>query len=236
LARASARQRELAVRMAMGATRWRIVRQLLTESTELAAVGAALGLALARLGTTVLSHNLPPVASNLADMVVLRPSLTILAFAVATTVGCTLLFGVLPALRATRADILTPLKESARGSRSGSRVVVDRGIVVAQVALALVLVCAAALFVQTLRNLKQLDGGPRSKQLLLGQIDTRGTVYAARGMATIYPTILERARQLPSVVSAAVSTTTPVFGGNTMRDLIRVAGFEPSHDEDFSAW
>jgi predicted permease len=101
LARATARQRELAVRMSMGATRSRVVRQLLTESFELAALGGVAGLGLSRLGLSILSHSLPSIA-DLVGMVAVRPSGTILAFTATTTLGCTLLFGVFPALRATR--------------------------------------------------------------------------------------------------------------------------------------
>ena len=236
LARAAARQRELAVRMSLGATRSRVVRQLLTESVEIAAFGAVLGVVLARLGTSMLSHNLPPAAGNLADMVVLRPSVSILAFAVATTIACTLLFGVLPALRGTRVDIVTPLKDGARGSGPRSRSLVDGGIVVAQVAMALVLVSAASLFVSTLRNLKQFDNEPALSRVLLAQIDTRGTIYSARGMTAIYPDLLERMRRIPGVTSVALSTTVPVFGGRSLRDFIRVPGFQPSDDGDYSAW
>ena len=235
LARASARRRELAVRMSMGATRSRIARQLLTESLELGLAGGVLGLVLARLGTILLSHNLPPVAINLADAITLRPSATILIFTAATTIACTLFFGVLPAIRAARVDVMTPLKDGGRTTRGG-RDVIDRGIVVTQVALALVLVCAATLFVTTLRNLERFDEAKGVSEVLLVGVDTRGTEYATRGMRPLAPDLLTALRGIPGVTSAAISSSVPVFGGRTMRDAIHVPGFEPRVDEDQSAW
>jgi predicted permease len=232
LARAAARQRELAVRMSMGATRSRVVRQLLTESFELAALGGLVGFGLSRLGLSVLSHNLPAMT----DLVAPRPSAIILAFTAATTLGCTLLFGVFPALRATRHDIVSPLKEGGRGSGRSRRFGADRGIVVAQVALALVLVSAATLFVATLRNLKQFDGGYGSTRILLTRIETRGTPYEKGGIMPFYEEILGRVRGIPGVTRAAMSSVVPVFGGRSMRDQIHVPGYEPAADEDMSSW
>jgi predicted permease len=236
LARATTRQRELAVRMSMGATRSRLVQQLLTESAQLALLGAALGFLIARLASAALAHNLPPSAGVLADRIVLQPNPTMLAFTGLTTLFCTLLCGVLPALRATRGDIVTPLKDGARGTRGGRGLATGRSIVVTQVALALVLVCAAALFVATLRKLKEFDGGYRSSRVLLAQIETRGTTYEPRGMEPLYAEIIDRVRRVPGVEVAALSSTLPVFGGRSSSNSIRVPGYEPPPDEDASAW
>jgi predicted permease len=235
LARAAARQRELAVRISMGATRSRVMRQLLTESLELAVLGGVVGLGLSRLGLSVLSHDLPSIA-KIPGTLVLRPSLPILAFTAATTLGCTLLFGVFPALRATRNDIVSALKEGGRHTRRSRRFGADRGIVMAQVALALVLVCTAALLAATLRNLKQFDGGYDSTRILLAWIDTRGTPYEQGGIMPLYPGILERVRATPGVSRAAMSSIVPVLGGRSMHDQIRVTGYEPAPDEDVSSW
>jgi len=235
LARAAARQRELAVRMSMGATRSRVVRQLLTESFELAVLGGVVGLGFSRLGLSILSHSLPSIA-DLVGMVAVRPSGTILAFTATTTLRCTLLFGVFPALRATRHDIVSPLKEGGRGTGRSRRFGVDRGIVIAQVALALVLVCAATLFVATLRNLKQFDGGYGSTRILLARIETRGTPYEQGGIMPFYEEILNRVRVTPGVRRAAMASVVPVFGGRSMHDQIHVPGYEPASDEDVSSW
>jgi len=235
LARAMARERELAVRMSMGATRSRIVRQLLTESFELALLGGALGLVLSRLGLNVLSHNLPSIA-EMSNLVALRPSPVILGFTALVTLGCTLLVGVFPALRATRNDIVSPLKEGGRGTGRSRRFSADRGIVTAQVALALVLVSAAALFVATLRNLKEFGGGYGSARILLATIETRGTPFESGGIMPLYRGILDRVRAIPGVSRAAMSSITPVHGGRSMHDQIHVIGYEPLPDEDVSSW
>ena len=229
LARAAARERELAVRMSIGATRGRLIQQLLTESLELAIAGGALGWLLAWLGTRALSHNLPPIAANLGERVTLRPSPTLLAFTAAVTLGSTLLFGVLPAWRATRAAVMTPLRDAAK--RGGSAWSLDRGLVVVQVSLALVLLCAATLFVATLRNLQELDGGYRTTKVLLAYVDTRGSSFERSGITPVYQGVLARLSALPGVTQAAASTTLPVFGGMRSMNQISVAGYTPQPDE-----
>ena len=234
LVRASARSRELGLRVALGATRARIVGQLLTESLLLALAGGLLGLALARAGTGLLAHGLPLGAAGLADAVALRPSGRILAFAAAATLAATLLFGVVPALRATGADLLTPLKGgTGPGARRGLRL--DRGLVVAQMALALVLVCAAGLLVATLRHLRDLEGVPDAAPVLLATAETRGTPHESRGVAPIHGALLERVRALPGVSGAALSTTVPVFGGRTRTMPVRVPGAERRDDDGATA-
>jgi predicted permease len=232
LARAAARERELAVRMSMGATRARLIQQLLTESLELAIAGGALGWLLAWLGTRTLSHNLPPIAANLSERITLRPSATLLVFTAAVTLGSTLLFGVLPALRATRADVMSPLRDAA--NRGGSAWSLDRGLVVVQVSLALVLLCAATLFVTTLRNLQEFNGGYRTTRVLLAYVDTRGGALERTGITAIYRDILARLSALPGVTSAAGSTTLPVLGGMRSMYQISVAGYTPQPDEQMT--
>jgi predicted permease len=188
------------------------------------------------MATAALSQNLPPLASALSERIVVRPSATMLAFTGFTTLFCTLLFGVLPALRATRGDIVTPLKDGARGTGAGAAMATDRSIVVTQVALALVLISAAALFVATLQKLKEFDGGYRSSRVLLALIETRGTRYEERGMEPFAADILERVRHVPGVEVAALSSSLPVFGGRSSRNGITVPGYEPATDEDASAW
>jgi putative ABC transport system permease protein len=230
LARAAARERELAVRTSMGATRGRLIQQLLTESVELAIAGGVLGWFFAWLGTRTLSHNLPPIAANLSERITLRPSVTLLAFTAAVTLGSTLLFGVLPALRATRADVMTPLRDAAK--RGGSGWSLDRGLVVVQVSLALVLLCAATLFVATLRNLQEFDGGYRTTRVLLAYVDTRGGQYERTGITPIYPDLLARLSALPGVTRAAASTTLPVMGGMRSGYRISIGGYTPQPDEN----
>ena len=235
LARATARRREIAVRMSMGATRSRLVRQLLIESLELALAGGFLGLVVARLGTSVLAHNLPPMAAGMSDVIALRPSPAILGFTIAVTFACTLLFGVVPALSATRTDIVSPLKEGTKTTGNHRWWSLDRGLVVAQVALALVLVCAAALFVTTLRNLRQFDGGYKTSRVLLVNLDVRQTPWESRGLRPLYPDIVARVGALPGAEQVAVGTTMPLFGGRS-RSRFAVPGYQPTPDEDMGAW
>jgi len=235
LARATSRRREIAVRMSMGATRSRLVRQLLVESLELALAGAFLGLVVARLGTSVLAHNLPPMAAGMTDVIALRPSPPILGFTIGVTFACTMLFGLVPALSATRTDIVSPLKEGTTTTGNPRWWSLDRGFVVAQVALALVLVCAAALFVTTLRNLRQFDGGYKTSRVLLVNVDVRQTPWESRGLRPLYPDIVARVRALPGVEQVAVGTTMPLFGGRS-RSHFAVPGYQPAPDEDMGAW
>jgi putative ABC transport system permease protein len=231
LARAAARERELAVRMSLGATRGRLIQQLLTESLELAIAGGAGGWLLAWLGTRTLAHNMPPIAANLSDRIVLQPSAMLLAFTAAVTVGSTLLFGVLPALRATRTDVMTPLRDAAK--RGGSGWSLDRGLVVLQMSLALVLLCAATLFVATLRNLQQeFDGGYRSTKVLLAYVDTRGSAHERTGISSVYQDVLDRLSKLPGVTRVAGSTTLPVLGGMRSMYRISIGGYTPQPDEE----
>src|SRR6185295_2086283 len=148
---------------------------------------------------------------------------------------CTLLFGVVPAFRATRADIMTPMKDGNTTARHRWWSL-DRGLVVAQVALALILVCAATLFVATLRNLRQFDGGYRSTHVLLAYVDTRGTPHESRGINAVYPDIVSRVARLPGVQQVAAAGTLPVFGGRVSRSRFSVPGYDPLPDESVESW
>jgi len=235
LARGTGRRRELAIRMSMGATRARMIRQLLAESIELAVLGGVVGFGVARLGIGLLAHYLPPISGPVAATIAGPPSPAIFVFTAAATIACTVLFGVFPAFRATRVDIVTPLKDGGRGARRAKRVGVDRGIVVAQVALALVLLCTATLFVATLRNLEGHDGGYGSTRVLLTTVETRGTSYEPQGMAPFYQDILMRVRATPGVKTAAMASILPVAGGRWSYGPIRIAGYTPAPGEEMNA-
>ncbi|HEV8363028.1 MAG TPA: ABC transporter permease [Gemmatimonadaceae bacterium] len=231
LARASARARELAVRLSLGASRWRVMRQLLIESGLLAGAGAVLGLMLAVWGTRAIAHYVPPsVMGPIGLLIAVRPQVTLLAFSVAVAVVCTGIFGVLPAIRATRFDIVASLRDAAgRAGRSPRAGRLDRAIVAAQVALALLLVSSAALLVETLRNLRDLNGGFDAVHLVVANIETRDSPYTT--LRPHYQEMLRRVNALPGVQVAAIGSTAPlIHAGGSMR-LISVPGYEPSPGE-----
>jgi predicted permease len=231
VARAEGRRSELAVRYSLGAERARLVRQLLTESLQLAVVGALFGYLCARAGLAAIASQLPPSAGTLSEVMTLRPHPVILGFTVVVTIACSALFGILPAWRATRVDIVGHLKDG--GQRSGGRRAdgVDRFLITAQVALALLLVTTAGMLVQSLTNLRRVDGGFNATNLLLVVLDARGTGYERSGILHLQGPLLERIRGLPGVRAAAASSAAPVFGGNTWITPVTTPYIDPGADE-----
>ena len=208
LARSTVRVRELALRQALGAHRMRIVRQLLTESLVLALAGGALGVGLAAVANRVLLQ----MISNGQDTIPLNVSLNLnlLAFATAVTVLTTLLFGTLPALRATRLDLSASLKSGQSGTAAGGRARVAKALVIGQVALSLVLMMAACLFLRTLNNLSHVDVGFNKENILRLDIDSsalglQGDDPRAKAM---YHEIEDRVSTLPGVETASFSAFT----------------------------
>ena len=200
LARAASRQREIGLRLAIGAGRARVVRQLLIESSFLSLIGAGVGLALAWLGgrflVTLVSSGPFSVKIDLA------PNWHILGFTMALGVATALAFGTAPALKATAATPLSVLRADSRTTASTSRLLPL--LVSGQVALSLVLLVGAGLFVRTLQNLQAVDTGFNSEGVLLVDLNTR------RGPLPL--TFLDDLRQVPGVVSASMSTNPPFSG------------------------
>ena len=159
LVRAAARERDTAVRMSLGASRSRVVRQLLTESVLLGALGTVVAVPFAAWGTLGVERMIPAPMAAYADVVRWHAKPVLFAFTMMTAVICVALFGVVPALRATRARFAESLKSGGRGTTRSGRRFLDRAVVVAQLSLALLLVTAASLLVATLRNLAREDGG-----------------------------------------------------------------------------
>jgi predicted permease len=209
LARAAARQREIAVRLAIGAGRGRIIRQLLTESALLSSLGASMGIGLAWLGSgylvTLLSSGPSQVAFDLT------PNWRVLAFTSAVAIATGILFGLAPAFQTTAAGPTPALKEDARMSRSRSRLL--SSLVSLQVALSLLLLIGAGLFVRTLQKLQSLDPGFRSEGVLLVDINGQREGYRDAALTAFYKELLDRVQQTPGVVSASISSFTPLSGG-----------------------
>ena len=210
LARGAARAKEIALRFAIGAGRGRVVRQLLTESVLLSIAGAALGLGFAAAGGRLLlavfsTGGFDPIALNL------RPDTRVLLFTSAVALATGILFGLLPALRATAAGPAAALKGgSGGGPRSRSRLL--PALVVSQVGLSLVLLIGAGLFVRTFQNLLQRDPGFRSEGVLVVDLDARRAGYNDAHLAALYEEILDRFREMPGVISASISVNTPLNG------------------------
>jgi predicted permease len=222
LARSTARARELAVRQALGAGRARIIRQLLTESLLLALAGGALGIAFAaaanRLLLRLISHGSDAIPLDVS----LHPRL--LAFTFAITVCTALLFGTLPALRATRLQLTDALKSGRGASASGARTPLAKVLVASQVALSLVLVMGASLFLRTLINLNRVDTGFNKDQVLRLDIDSTVTGYKGDDprLKALYKQIEERVGALPGVEAASFSAFT--FHEGSWNSMITVPG------------
>lgn len=213
LVRGTARGREIAVRRALGASRPRIVRQMLTESVLLAAIAAPVGFVLAFGMTTSLARWLPGELGPVADLARFTPAMSVLVFTGAACAVSALLFGVIPAIRATRPDLVSSLKSGGKASTGAGPSRLDRGVVVAQTAMTLVLVTGAALLVATVRNLERVDGGYARSNVIVATVDTRGSAYEREGVLPIHADILRRVNELPWVTQAGMSSEVPLFGG-----------------------
>ena len=202
LSRATGRQKELSVRLALGATRARLIRQLLTESVLLAAIGGTLGIVVGRWGQQLL-----PGAPGQASPLDWR----VLGFVIAVTTVTGIIFGIAPALRATRAEVSGALKENSR-SVSASRSVLGRSLVVAQVAISLVLLVGAGLFLRTLQNLRHADVGFNPRNVLLFRVNPVLNRYDSRKASLLYDQIGERLRAVAGVRSVSWSNNSLMSG------------------------
>ncbi len=211
LARAATRRRDLAIRLSVGASRGRLVRQLLTESALLSLGGTALGLVLARWGTALVpAVGLPPLSFFAHGRV--------LVFAVAASVLCVFLFGVAPAMAATRTDLATAVKEGAR-QQVDPRSRLRGTLTVVQVALAVLLLVGAGLFVHSLRNVEAIRPGMDLDHLLVGRIDLAIAGYDDTAAAAFLDRAADRLRHLPGVRGVSIAASTPLSGGITQMDF-----------------
>ncbi|MFN7993370.1 MAG: ABC transporter permease [Bryobacteraceae bacterium] len=234
LARATARQREITVRMAIGAARSRVVRQLLTESLLLSVFGSLAGLLFAVWG----SHGLVRLLSRTGRELELdvSPDLRVLGFTIGVAVLTGLLFGLAPALRATRISPNDVLKEHARGMVSGtSRFNLGNALIGGQVALCLVLLVGASLFLGTFRNLLSVDLGFKAQNVLLVNADAQQANIPKAQRSQVFQDIVARLRNLPGVLSASSSVLTPLshMGWN---NNLSPEGYTPKNKEDNMTW
>jgi predicted permease len=195
LSRATARQKELSVRLSLGATRPRLIRQLLTESLLLAAVGGALGILVGYWGQQLLpgQPDRPPTLDW-----------RVLVFVLAITVVTGIVFGIAPALRGTGMNVSSALKETSRGV-VGSKSLLGKVLLVVQIAVSLVLLIGAGLFLQTLQNLRRVDVGFNPQNLLLFRVNPSLNRYDEKKMTVLYRDMLDRLGTVPGVRAAAMS-------------------------------
>ena len=207
LARSASRGAEITVRLAVGAGRWRLVRQLLTESVLLAALGGAVGVLLAFWGKDALAAMGSTRGSFMPPGDDYSLNWRVLGFTVAVSLLTGILFGLAPAWRATRLDLTSALKVSKRGSSGITRSRLIKGLVVTQVAMSLVLLVAAGLFVRTLRNLERVEVGFNQESLLLFTLKPSAVGYKNEKLAQFYEQLLPRLDAIPGARSATFGTT-----------------------------
>jgi len=206
LVRATERRREMAVRLALGAGRGRLTRQLLVESLLLAALGGAAGLVVAAWTASLLAGYRTEGGEALRFATGLDGR--VLAFAALVSLGTTLVFGLVPALRASRPDLVPALKGSGAGTRLGRHPVGLRdALVAAQVALSVVLLVGAALLGRTVRNLQQVPVGFDPSGMLMARVDLSGRQLGREPLVAFYDGLLARVRGLPGVDAATLATT-----------------------------
>ncbi len=207
LFRAAVRQKEIAVRLALGAGRYRLIRQLLTESLLLAGLSGALGLFLAWWGVSALTAVMP---DRLALVRAVTVDLNVLAFTLIATILTGVFFGLFPAFQATRLNLNDALKEGGRDAAQG-RSGLRNLLVVIEVALALTLMAGAGLMINSFMRLRQVDAGFKADHLLTMEIDPTFARYPNHSALTaFYDRLLDRVRALPGVESAGVVTRLPL--------------------------
>jgi predicted permease len=233
LARASTRTRDFAVRLALGATRFRLMRELLLESLALALLGGGLGLSFAHWVTRAL-ESFRPADSSFALSAGL--DWRVLGFALAATTLTGLLFGLAPAWRSSRPDLAPELRGggSATAARAG-RVNLRAALVALQVAISLVVLTGAGLCSRSLWNLEKLDLGFEPSKLTLASFDLELNNYSDARAENFYDRLLERVRGLPGVEAASLAAATPLDGNRRGMSIDRIEGYEPKPDDRPSA-
>ena len=218
LARAEGRRKEIGVRLALGASRWRLVRQLLTESLLLAGLGGIAGTLFAMWGKDVLLI-LRPWGDD-AMNIDLKLDWRVLFFTLALSLLTGMLFGLAPALRATRVSLTTALKDSVKGAGGGTvRSLLTKSLVVAQVAMSLLLLVGAGLFIRTLHNLQKVDAGFNQQNLLLFRVDPRLNGYEKERLTNLYRQMFDRIEAVPGVRSATFSRSALLSGSRSTSSI-----------------
>ncbi|HXS98130.1 MAG TPA: ABC transporter permease [Candidatus Limnocylindrales bacterium] len=234
ISRAAVRRKEVAIRMAIGASRARLIRQLLTESVLLSSIGAILGVVFAQWASRVLVHFLS--TSNATVVLDLSIDIRVLAFTTAVAIATGILFGLAPAWHGTRVDPNLAMKANARGvveSQAGFSL--GKMLVASQVALSLVLLIGAGLMLKTFAKLATLDTGFDKKQVLLIRVDPRYASVLPERRLSLYQELQRRLAAVPGVRSASFADITPVSGSSSYQ-VIHVNGYMGKSAEDSMVW
>jgi predicted permease len=234
LARATARQKETAVRLALGAGRARLIRQTLTESLVLAAAGGLVGLVLSIWVGDLLVSVLP--FERVSRAVSTAPDVRVGLFTAALALTTAVVFGLIPALHAARPALATTLRDEAGAlTGSGRQARFRKGLVVAQVALSLLLVAGAGLFARSLYNLRHLETGYDTDNLISFRVDPALNGYDQARIKRFYDRLLISAQAVPGVASVSAASI-PVLTGTASIRTVQVQGYTPRPDENMNPW
>ena len=233
LARATARQKEMGIRLALGAGRARIVRQFLTESLMLSLAGGVLGSLLAVYGVRLLVAMVANDSSSV--MLDARPDLRVLFFTIGVSLLTGIVFGLAPAWRSSRVNVSGTLKEAGRGMTAGSaKINAGKILVVGQIALSVMLLIGAGWFIRTLRNLENVDLGYQRERLALVSVDFLSAGYSGARLPIAYNEVRDRLARIPGVRAAAYSQN-GLFSGSESGDRISVEGYKSQKPGDLAA-
>lgn len=231
IARAAARQKEIAVRLALGAGRGRIVRQLLVESLMLSLAGGLAGLLAAVWTAQVLLGFLPQGDSPLR--IAAMPDLRILGFNLAVSLFTGLFFGLAPALQSTRLNLAPTLKDQAGAVLGGGQIRLRKSLVVAQVTLSLLLLIGAGLFIRSLRNLRDLGPGFGTRNLIAFAVDPTLSKYTPKRANLFYRQLMDNLRATPGVTSIGLASTA-ILQGDEWDSTVTVEGYQAKQGEDMN--
>lgn len=231
LARAASRRKEISVRLALGAGRWRLVRQMLTESLVLASLGAVFGLALAFWTARFLTPFLPPYGMSVSFDT--RPDAAVIGFTVVVTVVTAVLFGLAPTLQSSKPDLVGTLKDSSATLGRGRRgVPLRQALVVIQVALSMVALISAGLFIRSLREASTANPGFDAKGVLLASLDPFLSGYDDNRGREFYRRLVERVATVPGVQSVSLARRPPLTLSGIAFAAVTIDGYAPAKDED----
>ncbi len=230
LARAPQRQKEIAVRLSLGASRWRVLRQLLAESLMLSLMAGAVGMLFALWGIDLLMAFLPTVPGFLIEIDA-RPDGWVLGFALLLSLVSGVLFGLAPAFQMVRPQQLAALKDQSQAvTRSRGKARLQSGLVVAQVAMSVILLVSAGLFIQSLRNALRVDPGFDLRDGLVAEIDLGFGQYDESRGRQFYDRLMEQVEALNGVESASLAIDLPL-SGMRIQDHVLVDGYDPAPGE-----